>query len=56
MASINFIEQLIDSMQESVEKLEEAIEKEDFDSATKLKASVLDLQVQVDKALKGKDV
>ena len=56
MVNIEFVEQLVNSMGTSVEQLEQAIEKKKFDEANKLRTFIFDLHLQIDKAMKSKDV
>ena len=56
MASISFIEQLVDSMIEHVDNLELSIENKDFDQANKIKADIFDLYLQIKRSMGDKNV
>ena len=56
MTNIEFVGQLIDSMDSAVLQLEQAIKKEKFDEANKLRTFIFDLHRQIDKAIKPKNV
>ena len=47
MVDVEFIGQLVDSMEEAVVKMEEAIENKNADEASKLKVFIFDLHRQV---------
>ena len=49
---IEFIGQLVDSMEEGVVRLEQAVKANDKVSATKLKVFVLDVQRKISEALR----
>lgn len=51
--NIEFIGQLVDSMEEGVLKLEKAIERKDAENATKLKAFVFDIHKKISEALRS---
>jgi len=52
MKEAHFIEQLINSMQDAVIKLEEAISKDKKAEANKLKTFIFDLHKQIDEVTK----
>ncbi len=56
MVEVIFVEQLVNSMEEAILKLEKEILKKNFEEATKLKTLIFDLHLQIEKALGGKDV
>ncbi|MCK5321549.1 hypothetical protein KAJ38_03140 [Candidatus Pacearchaeota archaeon] len=56
MINIEFVGQLIDSIDSAVLKLEQAIEKKKLDEANKLRTFIFDLHLQIDKAIKNKNV
>jgi len=56
MIDVEVIGQLIDSMEESVLRLEKAIEDEKIDEANRLRTFIFDLHNQVDVAMGGKNV
>jgi len=47
MVDINFIEQLVDSMDEAVSRLEETISKKHFGDANKLRTFIFDLHKKI---------
>ncbi len=47
-----FLNQLIESLEDSEKKLEEAYNKNNFDDFNKIKKFMLDLQMQISKLLK----
>ncbi|MEA3248492.1 MAG: hypothetical protein U9Q73_02180 [Nanoarchaeota archaeon] len=53
---IEFIEQLVNSMDTAVLQLEQSIEKKKLDEANKLRVFIFDLHRQIDKAMKNKNV
>lgn len=53
---IEFIGQLVDSMNDSVLKLEKAIEKKKTDEINKLRTFIFDLHRQINKEITGKNV
>jgi hypothetical protein len=54
--NIEFVGQLVDSMNEAVVKLERAVKKKKIDDATKLKTFIFDLHRQINQSLKENDV
>ena len=52
MADIDFVGQLVDSMEKAVQELEVAIKSNKTDEANRLKTFVFDLHMQIDKALR----
>lgn len=56
MINIEFVGQLIDSMDSAVLQLERAVEKKNFNEANKLRTFIFDLHRQIDKAIKSKNV
>lgn len=54
--NIEFVGQLVESMNEAVLKLERAIKKKQIDEATKLKTFIFDLHRQINQSLKESDV
>lgn len=56
MINIEFVGQLIDTMDSAVLKLEEAIKKGKFDYANKLRTFIFDLHIQIDKTMKNQNV
>ncbi|MFH1238295.1 MAG: hypothetical protein ABIH79_02055 [archaeon] len=56
IVNIEFIEQLINSMNSAVLQLEQAIEKEKLDEANKLRTFIFDLHRQIDEAMRDKNV
>ena len=53
---IEFVGQLIDSMNDSVLKLEDAIIKKKKDDANKLRTFIFDLHRQINEEITGKNV
>jgi uncharacterized membrane protein (DUF106 family) len=51
MVDIEFLEQLVNSMGEAVEKLEKATEKQDKDEANKLRVFIFDMHNKIDEAI-----
>ena len=56
MADIEFIGQLVDSMDDAVVQLEQAVEKEDKDRVNELRTFIFDLHRQIAGATGGKNV
>ena len=56
IVDIDFLGQLIDSMEQGVIKLEEAVRKNKIDDANRLKTFVFDLHRQISAALGGSNV
>ena len=55
MVDIEFISQLVDSMEDSVLRLEKAIEAKDINAQNKLKVFIFDLHKQIANLLNSKD-
>lgn len=53
MADIDFISQLVDSMENAVNQLEQEIQNKNIDRANKLKTFVFDLHKQIEDSLRG---
>jgi hypothetical protein len=51
--NVEFIGQLVDSMEEGVLRLERAIESKDNDSANKLRAFIFDVHRKISEALRS---
>ncbi|MFH1451837.1 MAG: hypothetical protein ABIF88_01545 [archaeon] len=56
MVNIAFVEQLVNSMSESVEKLDRAISRKDFDEANRLRTFIFDLHLKIKETLDKKNV
>jgi ABC-type Fe3+-hydroxamate transport system substrate-binding protein len=56
MVNLAFVEQLINSMDESLELLEEAVLKNKKDDIKKLRVFIFDLHVKISEEIKGKHV
>ena len=56
MTNIEFVEQLIDSMESAVLQLEQAIERGKLEDANKLRTFIFDLHIQIDKTIKNQNV
>lgn len=56
MVDVEFVEQLVDSMNESVLQMEKAISEDDKDKANKLKVFIFDLHNQISTILGEKNV
>jgi hypothetical protein len=54
MVGVEFIEQLVNSMEDAVLKLEKAIAANKIDDANKLRTFIFDLYRQIDNAMMGK--
>ena len=53
MADIDFIGQLVDSMENAVLQLEESVSSGKNDQANKLKTFIFDLHKQIESAMRG---
>jgi hypothetical protein len=51
--NVEFIGQLVDSMEEGVLKLESALQRKDMDSANRLKVFVFDIHRKISEALRA---
>lgn len=51
MTDLNFLGQLVNSMDEAVEKLEQAKEKNKVEDFNKIKSFILDLHVKIGEAI-----
>lgn len=49
---VEFIGQLVDSMEDAILKLEKAVEKKDSESANKLKVFIFDVHRKISEALR----
>jgi len=56
MVNVEFIGQLVDSMDDAVLKMENAIKKNDINEANRLKVFVFDLHCQITRTMEGKNV
>jgi len=56
MVDVEFIGQLVDSMNDAVLRLEQALTNKKDDEANKLRTFIFDLHQQIDKRVGGKDV
>jgi len=56
MVDVLFVGQLIESMEQSVLKLEKAIGEKNIEEANKLKIFIFDLHLQIEKATGGANV
>ena len=56
MVDIAFIRQLVDSMESSVFRMEQAILRKDFNEANKLRTFIFDLHLQINKSLEVRNV
>lgn len=56
MVNIEFVGQLINSMESAVLQLEQSIEKGKTDEANKLRTFIFDLHRQIDKAMRDQNV
>lgn len=54
MVDIEVVAQLVESMESSVNQLEQAIAKKNFDDANKLRTFIFDLHLQINSAITGK--
>jgi len=56
MVNIEFVGQLVDSMDDAVEKMESAIEKNKTDEANRMRTFIFDLHCQLSNVMGGKNV
>jgi hypothetical protein len=56
MVDVEFVGQIVDSMEKGVVELEKAVEGKNFEYAAKLKSFLYDLQKRMIEALEVKDV
>jgi len=53
VVDVEFLGQLVDSMEQAVLKLEEALEKKNAEDAAKLRTFIFDIHRQIDSAISG---
>jgi len=56
MVNIEFVGQLVDSMGDAVDEMEEAIGKKKFDEANRLRTFIFDLHSQLAKIMRRQNV
>ncbi len=56
MVDINFIEHLVDSMDEAVSKLDIAVSQKNFNEENELRTFIFDLHKKIEMEILGKDV
>jgi len=56
MVDIDFLGQLVESMEDAVLRLEQATEKKKTDEANKLRTFIFDLHNQINNSIEGKNV
>ena len=56
MVNVEFVGQLVDSMEDAVLKMEKALEKNNRDEVNRLRVFIFDLHSQIAKMMRRKDV
>jgi len=56
MIDVEFVGQLVDSMEDAVVKMESAVEKKKIDEANRMRTFVFDLHCQIANVMGGKNV
>ncbi len=56
MVDVEFVGQLVDSMEDAVIRMEKSIENNKIDEANKMRTFIFDLHCQIANAMGGKDV
>ena len=56
MVNVEFVGQLVDSMEDAVVKMEKAIKKKKIEEANRLRVFIFDLHCHIAKVVRGKNV